>query len=108
MINKFFLDLQKKCSMSQSFEIRFKEGDEFGHHLFVRLHSSRVEESTRPNGRTVLVTNIPPWVSDTTTKILFSRFGGIEDIQTQLKPGKAADSMADVNKQGKFTGLQQN
>lgn len=89
--------------MSIVFEIRFKEGDEIGHHLFVREHTTRVEEESRPTGRTVLVSNVPMWCKQQTLKTFFTRFGAIDNLQTQLKPGRQEklnlDQMA-----GKFTG----
>ena len=89
--------------MSVKFDIRFREGDEIGHHLFVREHSTRVEEASRPSGRTVLVSNIPPWVEESTLKRLFSKYGKIESVQVQLKPGKSENSKGEVK--GRFTGM---
>ena len=88
--------------MSVKFDLRFKEGDEVGHLLFVREHSTRVEEASRPAGRTVLVCNIPPWADGNTIKRLFSKYGKIESVQVQLKPGKFENSKEEIK--GKFTG----
>ena len=88
--------------MSVSIEIRFKEGDEIGHHLFVRKHATRVEQNDRPSGRTVLVCNCPPWCPPDAVRRLFGRFGAIESVQTQLKPGKREEKS--VETAGRFTG----
>lgn len=87
--------------MSVSIEIRFKEGDEIGHHLFVRRHATRVEQGDRPSGRTLLVCNCPPWCPPDAVRRLFGRFGAIESVQTQLKPGNREEKS--VETAGRFT-----
>ena len=51
--------------------------------------STRVEQSDRPKGRTLMVCNIPPWCPANHVKVLFTKFGQIERVDVQLKPGKA-------------------
>lgn len=72
--------------MSFVIEIRFK--DNVGHHLFVRNHQTRLEQQTRPKGRTLLICNIPPWCPNKAISRLFGRFGKLENVEIQLRPGK--------------------
>mgnify|MGYP000552436679 CR=1 FL=1 len=107
--NQKKLSFDKKCEnflifqMSVIYEIRFKDGDDVGHHLFIREHTTRVEEESRPSGKTILISNVPPWCSAQTLKKLFARFGNIENVQTQLKPGRYEET--DIEISGRFTGM---
>ena len=87
--------------MSFVIELRYEAEDEHGHHLFCRRHVTRVEQSDRPKGRTLMVCNIPPWCPATHIKPLFSKFGSIEKVDVQLKPGKNED-LDEEEIEGKF------
>lgn len=90
-------------SDSLTFAIKFDEKSEGGHTLFIREHKTRVEEAHRPAGRTIIVCNIPPWCPKNSIKANFVRFGKIQDIQLQLKPGKKPEE--DEDTQNRFSGL---
>ncbi|CAG5086631.1 Oidioi.mRNA.OKI2018_I69.PAR.g11291.t1.cds [Oikopleura dioica] len=83
-------------SDSLTFAIKFDEKSEGGHTLFIREHKTRVEEAHRPTGRTIIVCNIPPWCPKNSIKANFVRFGKIQDIQLQLKPGKKPEEEEDT------------
>ena len=68
--------------MSFVIEIRFKE--DVGHHLFIRNHQTRLEQQTRPKGRTLLICNIPPWCPNKAVSRLFGRFGKLENVEVNI------------------------
>ena len=103
ILNELCLIVVSSLSFRMSFviELRYEAEDEHGHHLFCRRHVTRVEQSDRPKGRTLMVCNIPPWCPAAHIKPLFSKFGSIEKVDVQLKPGKNEDLDED-EVEGKF------
>merc|ERR1711990_424331 len=84
----FESDFDCLTDMSHVIELRFKEDYSPGHHLFIRNHQTRIEQETRPKGKTILICNIPPWVPNKSIKNIFRKFGKIENVEIQLRPGK--------------------
>ena len=69
--------------MSHVIELRFKEDYSPGHHLFIRNHQTRIEQKTRPKGKTILCSNIPPWCPNNKIKNIFKKFGKIENVEVK-------------------------
>jgi len=63
----------------------------------------RVEQEGRPSDRTVLVCNVPPWCEVAAVSRIFSKYGPIDTVEAQLKPGNAKNNDCEASElEGRF------
>ncbi|KAK2917190.1 hypothetical protein Q8A67_001564 [Cirrhinus molitorella] len=75
--------------------LRFSEDDAHAalHQLCVKEHRVRSESNTnRPLDRTLFVLNVPPYCSESVITDAFSRFGPIQSVELNEKPGACESS----------------
>ncbi|OQV12838.1 hypothetical protein BV898_12968 [Hypsibius exemplaris] len=53
--------------------------------FFVKVHRSSERIPQRPDDRTLIVLNVPPYCDEQSLDNLFSRFGHVEAVQLQKK-----------------------
>ncbi|XP_073703867.1 ribosomal RNA-processing protein 7 homolog A-like [Garra rufa] len=89
---------QHACVIPGGFTVlslRFSEDDAHAalHQLCVKEHRVRSESNTnRPLDRTLFVLNVPPYCSQSVITDVFSRFGSIQSVELNEKPGPSESS----------------
>ncbi|XP_043091699.1 ribosomal RNA-processing protein 7 homolog A [Puntigrus tetrazona] len=84
---------QHACVIPGGFTVlslRFSEDDAHAalHQLFVKEHRVRSESNTnRPLDRTLFVLNVPPYCTESVISDIFSRFGPVQSVELNEKPG---------------------
>lgn len=78
-------------------ELKLTEDSNAPHVIYLKEHSVREHTKDKPQGRTLLVVNIPPYVDEEGIKNAFREAGTIHSVQFLLKP-----STADIKPVKKF------
>jgi len=73
--------------------VRFSKDCTSCHELFVKEHSLRHQEDSKPPGRTLFVLNIPPYATEDGLKTLFSCSGKVTSVLLQHNIGKDCDNL---------------
>ncbi|XP_069508797.1 ribosomal RNA-processing protein 7 homolog A [Ambystoma mexicanum] len=70
--------------------VKFKEASRSCHYLYVKEHKVRQDlDPKRPQDRTLFITNIPPYCTQKCLLRLCSRYGPVQSVELQEKPGPA-------------------
>lgn len=67
-------------------ELKFSDSSTCGHQIFIK-DSDCKDSETRPKDKTVLVCNVPPYVTGDGLRNAFSDVGKIERVEFQKRPG---------------------
>ncbi|KAI2666835.1 hypothetical protein H4Q32_026544 [Labeo rohita] len=95
---------QHACVIPGGFTVlslRFSEDDAHAalHQLCVKEHRVRSESNTnRPLDRTLFVLNVPPYCSESVMTDVFGRFGPVQSVELNEKPGACESSDSDASK----------
>lgn len=71
-------------------ELKLTEESKAPHIVYLKEHSVREHTNDKPQGRTLLAVNIPPYVDEKGIKKAFRKAGTIQSVQFLLKPSTAA------------------
>ncbi|XP_055616420.1 ribosomal RNA-processing protein 7 homolog A [Toxorhynchites rutilus septentrionalis] len=71
--------------------LKFKEQDNAYHHVLVRENVSKTLNKLKPNHRTLLVLNVPPYATAESLKLAFSTGGPVSNVIIQEKPSDSAE-----------------
>lgn len=67
-------------------QVKAAETSRVVRHVYIKEHSATDTHSCKPNGRTLLVLNVPPYVTEEGVKQIFSDCGTIQRVILQEKP----------------------
>ncbi|XP_078496494.1 ribosomal RNA-processing protein 7 homolog A [Lissotriton helveticus] len=68
--------------------VKFSETSYSQHYLYIKEHKVRQDlDPTRPQDRTLFITNVPPYCTQKCLSRLCSQFGPVQSVELQEKPG---------------------
>lgn len=67
-------------------QVKLNETSQAVHYLYIKEHSVRDTHPCKPNGRTVFVLNVPPFVTEEAMKQIFSECGAVQRVFLHAKP----------------------
>lgn len=79
----------KRSQDYRELELKCTEDSSAGHIIYFKEHSVREHTKDKPQGRTLLVVNVPPYADENGIINAFSDAGPIESVQFYLKPSTA-------------------
>lgn len=86
-------------------QVKVAETSRVVRHLYVKEHNVTDTHSCKPNGRTLLVLNVPPYVTEEGVKQVFSDCGTIPRIILQEKPTSGPSPNSSATPESLFTPL---
>lgn len=73
--------------------VKYNDQSLVSHYLYVKQHSVREADNSRPSNRTLFVLNIPPYVTEECLVTLFGEAGKVANVFIHKKPTSGAVDM---------------
>ncbi|XP_047993437.1 ribosomal RNA-processing protein 7 homolog A [Leguminivora glycinivorella] len=85
----------KRPLIFKALELKVTDDSESPHTIYIKEHAVRDHTEDRPQGRTLFVVNIPPYIDDDGIKNAFREAGTVKSVSLLEKPGPSETKTID-------------